>query len=196
MGISRTTSRVLTFAPYKYSGFALADTWVQQGLQHLHFLLGHLSNQDEVGNLLKISIDKLQLNIGLPDSPISKSFSHITTLAPPSWVATSWEFLNDFQGTLNFTNPWHLPLDREGDCHLMAQVLEHLIDITSPCLTCSEHQKLNLCRLYLQVITLSAITNSSGTEIDIHFWKGNRSLRISNHKWPQQTRPSPQCWVI
>ena len=43
MGISHTTSRVLIFAPYQYSGFALADTWVQQGLQHLRFLLGHLS---------------------------------------------------------------------------------------------------------------------------------------------------------
>ena len=165
MGISRTTSRVLIFGPYRYSGFALADTWVQQGLQHLHFLLGHLSYQDEVGNLLKINIDTLQLIIGLPDPPLSYSFSHITTLAPPSWVATSWEFLNDFQGTLKFNNPWHFPLDREGDCHLMTQVLERLIDITSPCLTRSELQKFNLCRLYLQVITLSDIATSSGTEI-------------------------------
>ena len=85
-----------------------------------------------------------------------------------------WEFLNDFQGTLKFNNPWHFPLDREGDCHLMTQVLECLIDITSPCLTRSELQKFNLCRLYLQVITLSDIATSSGTEIDIHFWKGNR----------------------
>jgi hypothetical protein len=63
MGISRTTSRVLIFAPYRYSGFALLDTWVQQGLQHLHFLLGHLSYQDKVGNLLKINNDTLQLII-------------------------------------------------------------------------------------------------------------------------------------
>ena len=125
-------------------------------------------------------------SIGLSDPPLSYSFLLITSLAPPSWLATSWEFLNDFQGSLKFNNPWHLPLDREVDCHLMAQVLEHLIDITSPCLTCSEHQKFNLCRLYLQVITLSAITNSSGTEIDIHFWKGNRSLCTSNLNGPSK----------
>ena len=78
----------------------------------------------------------------------------------------------------------------------MAQVLECLIDITSPCLTCFEHWKFNLCRLYLQVITLSVITTSFGTEIDIHFWRGNRSLCTSNLKWAQQTHPSPQCYTI
>ena len=41
MGISRTTSWALVFAQYQYSGFSIANTWVQQGLQHLHFLLGH-----------------------------------------------------------------------------------------------------------------------------------------------------------
>ena len=42
MGISSTTSRKLIFAPYRYSGFAFADTLVQQGLQHLQLLIGHL----------------------------------------------------------------------------------------------------------------------------------------------------------
>ena len=45
MGISRTTSWELVFAPYQYSSFSIADTWVQQGLQHPHFLLGHLFYQ-------------------------------------------------------------------------------------------------------------------------------------------------------
>ena len=61
MGISRTNSRALVFTPYQYSGFSIAVTCVQQGLQqglqHLHFLLGHSSYQDEVGNLLNIKID-------------------------------------------------------------------------------------------------------------------------------------------
>ena len=89
MGISRTTSRALVFPPYQYSGFSIDDTWVQLGLQHLHFLLGHLSYKDEVGNLLQINLNTLQLIIGLPDPPLTYSLPHISTLAPPSWVATS-----------------------------------------------------------------------------------------------------------
>ena len=117
MRISRTTSQALVFAPYQYSGFSIADTWAQQGLQHLHFLLGHLSYQDKVGNLLKINIDMLQLIIGLPDPPLTYYLPHISTLAPSSCVATLWQFLNNLQGTLKFNNPRHFPLDRENDCN-------------------------------------------------------------------------------
>ena len=77
MRISRTTSQVLVFAPYYYSGFSIADTWVHQGLQHLHFLLGHLSYQDKVGNLLQININTLQLIIELPDPPLTYSLPHL-----------------------------------------------------------------------------------------------------------------------
>ena len=33
-------------------------------------------------------------------------------------------------------------------------------------------------------------------EIDINFWKGNRSSCTSNLKWPRQIQPSQQCWTI
>ena len=138
MGISRTTSPALVFVSDQHSGFSIASTWIQQGLRHLHFLLGHLSYQDKVGNLLQIIIDTLQLIIGLPDPPLTYSLPHILTLAPPSWVATSWQFLNDLKGMLKFNNPWYFPLDRENNCNLMMQVLELLIDTTSPLLTRSE----------------------------------------------------------
>ena len=193
MGISRTTSRALVFAPYQFSSFSIADTWVQQGLQDLHFLLGHLSYQEKVGSLLKINIDTLLLIIGLPDPPLTYSLPHISILAPPSWVATSWQFLNDLQGTLKFNNPWYFPLDRENNCNLMTQVLERLIDTTAPLLTLPELRKFNLCRLYLQVLTLSDITSSSRRDIDMKFLKGSRSSRFSNLKWSRQIRLSQQC---
>ena len=195
MGIFKTTSWALVFAPYQYSGFSIANTWVQQGLQHLHFLLDHLSYQDKVGNLLKINIDMLQLIIGLPDPPLTYSLQHISTL-PPSWVATSWQFLNNLQGTLKFNNPWFLPLDMEKNCNLMTQVLERLIDTTLPLLTLPEMRKFNLCRLDLQVITLSDTNTSSGRDIDITFLTENRSSYTSNLKWPRQIRSSQQCWTM
>ena len=96
-----------------------------------------------------VNIDTLQLIIGLPDPPLTYPLPHKFTLASPSWVANLLQFLNDLKGTLKFNNPWYFPLDRENDCNLMTQVLERLIDTTSPLLTCPELKKFNLCRLYL-----------------------------------------------
>ena len=113
MGISIKTSRKLIFAPYHYSGFAFADTWVQQGLQYLQFLIGHLCHQDQVGNLFQINIDTSQLLLGhpFPPPPHSHPYQDIAAIAPPSWLITTWEFLNDINSQVTFTDPWNLPLD-------------------------------------------------------------------------------------
>ena len=114
MGLSSKTDRTLIFAPYHYSGFAIADTWVQQGLQHLQLLLGHLCQQNQVRNLLHINIETLQIIIGHPQPPLSYPYKDIRHIAPPSWLTTTWEFLNDIEGTITLTGPWNLPLDRQG----------------------------------------------------------------------------------
>ena len=87
----------------------------------------------------------LQLIIGLPDPPLTYSLPHISIPAPPNWMATSWQFLNNLQGTFKFNNPWYILLDRENNCNLMTQVLERLIDITFPLLTLPKFRMFNLC---------------------------------------------------
>ena len=131
MGISRKTSQKLIFASYHYSGFDFADTWVQQDLQHLQLLIGHLGHQDQVGNLLQINRDTLQLLLGYTSPPPSLSYPYqnIVPIAPPSWLITTWEFLNNINSKVTFTNPWNLPIDWQGDCHIMPQVLSQLVHI-------------------------------------------------------------------
>ena len=78
----------------------------------------------------------------------------------------------------------------------MPTVLSQVFHIPNPLLSRSDLQKFNLCRIYLQVITLSDITTSSVTEIDCHFWNGHRSSQKSSLNWPHQIRTSSTCWGI
>ena len=78
----------------------------------------------------------------------------------------------------------------------MPMVLSQLFHIPNPLLSKPDLQKFNLCCIYLQVITLSDITTSSGTEIDCHFWNGHRSSQKSSLNWPNQICPSSTCWGI
>ena len=123
MGISSKTSRKLIFAPYYYSGFSFADTWIQQGLQHLQLLTGHLCHQDQVENLLHINIDTLQILLGLPLPSLSYPYKDIAPIAPSSWLTTTWEFVDDINGSVTLSDPWIIPLNWEGDCHIMPTVL-------------------------------------------------------------------------
>ena len=195
MGLSSKTDRKLIFAPCHYSGFTISDTWIQQGLQHLQLLLGHLCQLDQVGNLLRINIETLQILIGHPQPPLSYPYKEIRHIAPPSWLTTTWEFLNDIGGTITHIDPWNLPLDRQGYYYLMPKVLSQLVNTPKPLLSKLDLQKFNLCWIYLQVLTLWDIVTSSGKEIDCHFWKGHTS-RKSSLTWPHQIRPSTACWAV
>ena len=165
MGLSSKTDRKLIFVPYHYSGFAIADTWVQQGIQHLQLLLGHFCQHDQVGNLHCINIETLQILIGHPQPPLSYPYKEIRHIAPPSWLTTTWEFLNDFDGIITLTDPWNLPLDRQGDCHLMPKVLSQLVNTPKPLLSKPDLQKINLSQIYLQALILSDIATSSGKKL-------------------------------
>ena len=83
--------------------------------------------------------------------------------------------LDDIDGSVTLSDPWIIPLNWEGDCHIMPTVLSQLFHTPNPLLSKPDLQKINLCCIFLQVITLSDNRACSGTEIDCHFWTGHRS---------------------
>jgi len=71
MGIAQTTARTIIFGSSFHSGFQIPELWVMQGTHHLPYLLGHLCATDDVGLLLRITIDTLQLHLGFPQPPLT-----------------------------------------------------------------------------------------------------------------------------
>jgi len=56
---------------------------------------------------------------------------------------------------------------------------------------------LNQCRLFLQVLSLSDITDASGSHILSGYHSGARhNNRVSTLKWPRQPKPSRAPWTI
>ena len=196
MGISSKTSRKLIFAPYHYSGLPLQTCGYNRAYNTYSSSLATFVTKTRWGTSSKLTLTLCNYSSDIPPPPLSCLYQDIAPIAPPSWITTTWEFLNDINGKVTFTDPWNLPLDRQGDCHIVPQVLSRLVHIPKPLLSKAELQKFNLCCIYLQVLTLSDIATSSGKEIDCHFWRGHRSFRKSSLKWPHQIRPSSACWAI
>jgi len=58
-------------------------------------------------------------------------------------------------------------------------------------------QKLNRCRLYIQVETLSDITDGTGDQISTLCYNGQKnSFKSSDHDWPTQTNPNSDHWRL
>ena len=59
-------------------------------------------------------------------------------------------------------------------------------------------RKLNYCRLYLNVTTLSDVCNAAGNRFAVSILSGTRSIQQSSSKGPsaKQERPSDPTWAI
>ena len=64
MGFNRHFPRAVVFGPKKYQGKQLDDYGVQQYLCHLERFVGHLRQDNKLGNLTRIQMDQHQQLIG------------------------------------------------------------------------------------------------------------------------------------
>ena len=86
LGIAHTTSCTIIFGPTLYFGLNLPELCVKQGTNHItyYLLLGHLCAQDNVGTLLQITLDTLQLHLGYPNHPLACSFQQVSKYIEPT----------------------------------------------------------------------------------------------------------------
>ena len=122
---SRASPHVLSFSvpPPSADSIFWSCGWVSQGTSHLTYLLGHLNAEDNVGTLLRIMLDTLQLHLGFPLSPLTYPYTSISRYIDPSWLSSTWYFMTEASALLTLSDQWTLPLDRQNDCHLMPQLV-------------------------------------------------------------------------
>lgn len=68
--------------------------------------------------------------------------------------------------------------------------------LNTPILSKADIVKFNQSRLYLQVLTLSDLVDSSERSITSDAWAGNKSSCRSTLQWPKQSRLCQSSWTI
>ena len=59
------------------------------------------------------------------------------------------------------------------------------------------NKKINACRIYLKVITVSDLTSTNGLDIIPSMLNGHRNPSFHNTlKWPTQKKPSQEYWTL
>jgi hypothetical protein len=135
-------------------GMSLSHLHTLQGIRRLQYFIGHIANNDGVGKLIRICVEATQLEVGTfkPFLFLQHSFHGNYTLTS-MWVHELCSFLELFKGTITLTNSWIPFLQRQIDQAFMSLV------ITSTH-TKGELRQINMCRLYLRVISVSDITDT------------------------------------
>jgi hypothetical protein len=198
-GYNGNMTKDVVYGPRELGGINFDHLYDIQGLGQIqHLLKAWRCSRTHQGKLLQIAVQWAQVHSGVGWQILlepNRSLPHLNIKEPKAkWIVSVREFLKSSQGAIELSSDTSgVPkLQRENDLYLM----DHFLTLR---LSAKTLKRINYCRLYLNVHTLSDITNATGTEIDDAFYEGDINLltnRMAVSKWLKinQPRPGDRTW--
>ena len=178
-GYNRRFPRKVVYGPIRFGGMGWETCHSLQVLEKIKFFITHVRRQDKIGKLIEILVDMIQLQSGLTQPVLA------TKIDWTQWVESTWlhnlkEGLDQIDGALHTTFA-EIILPRQYDRSLMEI-------FASWKLSKNELQSINRCRIYIQVMFVSDITNFNGDKINSKAFNVVK-YRDSTLTWSRQVRP-------
>ena len=189
-GIARSFPRIIAHMPLMYNGLAIPHLYTEQGISHIFQILRHAHVPDSItGQLLRTSMQQVQLELGLPGNLFEVDYKSYHQLSTACWVTHTWKFCDEYSIIIKGPTP-ELSLHHKQDHFLIPSFFAAGFRKT-------ELQMLNRCQLFLQVVTLADISTGDGTSITTSSWTGTYdSLRPHFFEWPRQGQPPNRDWNL
>lgn len=186
MGMCSRIRRLVIHLPKEMGGIGIPDLWTLQGVDHIQAILDHGDTDSPTGQLLQNTLEDHIIHMGssldICDLP-RPMYRHMED----TWIKHTLMFMNSHQIKLKHNLP---PINIWGDQH-DTLLMDHILPKRGNTATRLQIGSFNRCRLFLQVMTISDITTSSGHIIESawHVHQGFISPSGEAYKWPLQKRP-------
>ena len=192
-GYNRNTHRAILFGSTKYGGANFRHLYSIQGEGQLQLFLKYWrSPTTQAGQVLRISVAWFQSAAGI-SRPVFEDVTTPLAYSDSKWLLSIRTYLNHIGGSITLRPTFISDRRRLHDRYIMDDIIE------SKLFTPREICLLNLCRLYLQVLLLSDLTNAEGTYLDKFIIIGQLDHRTSSqsvtHRFVQD-RPSQRAWAL
>lgn len=189
MHVSSTIPTSIRHGPLELGGLGIYDLRTEAGLEALKFFRNAIYADSEVRNLLRINLQYSQLESGIGGEPLLTHPNICLPYLTPSWILSLRQYLSCHDMTVTITDPYTVPLQIGLDQYIMQR--EYLQRYTP-----SQQRDLNLVRMYLQVTTLSEMSDPERQQaIHLDYLDAKRPVNwISDPRWPRQQNVSTsQC---
>ena len=192
MGWLRTTSRAIIHGPEELGGFNIPHLYAIQGTTKLMTIYKHMQANTEMGQLITLNINWLQLTVGW-ETQIFEDTRKITYVKT-NWLIHLKEYINKCQIQIKSQKFWKPKMKREKDLMVMDEALKFTSNVV--------HLKyINAWRIYFNVLTLSDMCDGVGKQVlePYRIFKhaeSHTNIRTSKLNWPNQTRPNSTTFLI
>jgi hypothetical protein len=176
------------FGTAQCGGLGLTRFDALQGHTRLQYLLGNIRCDDATGRLMQMLLEYTQLECGCRGNPLTQEYNNYSALLiNMNWIAEVWEHLQTCKKKVEIDGLWQPTKSRVHDIAIMESL------IASGGFTNKELKEITYCRIYLQVFSLSDITNIQGNKIASWAGKGQKqSGRQST--WDRPIQKIPIAW--
>ena len=191
LGYNKNTAIPVRYGSPSLSGIGLRCLYLEQGIQCLQQFLRHWRTSTHISKLLRITVAWCQYSLGT-GKPFLNDMQRDLPHFEAKWLKNIRSFLRHINAHLELDEDFVPPLQREFDAHIMDIVID------SKKFANCEIERINYCRLYLQVHTISDITKSSGVWLHQEFLQGKHTIETpttTEIKFNQQ-RPGPKSWRL
>jgi hypothetical protein len=160
----------------------------EQSILHRLILIKHFRTPGPFNSLLQVVIAWYQVVAGVSFSPLWMPSISLNYLDSP-WLDSTCKFLAHCQAQLLIPDIPLSKLQRQHDACIMNGILDLNLSATTM-------KRINSCRLWFQVTTLSDICTLKGNRIDRNTWLGFAPMPSTAADWPIQGRPHDSVWSI
>jgi hypothetical protein len=184
-GFNRNTAKAVLYGLQCWGGAAFSHLYDIQGFGQLSYLIkSWRSPNTHQGKMIRITLQWAQFCAGA-SSPILESVDSPLPHLETEWITSLRKYLSEIKGRIQIKHAGVPPKQREHDEYIMD------IAINMKKLKPGQLRRINYCRLYLNVTTLSKITNATGNSIDPAALKGDRDQLSAQSNWQRVLQQRP-----
>ena len=191
-GYNRNTKREIIYGPMAYGGANFRHLYMHQGVGQITLFMRHWRQPNTIpGKLLKCAVAWTQMTAGTSYSILQRVYEDLPHMES-KWLVSMRTFMAQINASIDLDHKGVPPTQRQHDAHIMDAILE------SDKFTASQIRRLNYCRLFLQAVTISDITDATGMQLDLSKLTGVPDARSSSTTWlhVHQDRPSEIEWKL
>jgi hypothetical protein len=191
-GFNRNTATAIIYGTERLGGANFTHLYDIQGHGQIEFFIkSWRAKTSHQGKMARIALRWAQFCAGI-GQPILENTAISLPHLESEWISSLRTYLEDIKGKIQVDNPGIPTLSREHDQHLMEVAIQ--LKIFKP----SHLRKINYCRLYLNVSTISDIANANGDMIDPAMYEGNKDQTMSKGVWQEvhQEKPDNTSWSM
>ena len=176
--------RAVVHGPVKYGGLGIIELFCEQLMAHIELVLKFSTHpKHSTGQLLQLSLEQLKVEPGVEESILSLPFDMYQPMVTPCLLTSVWSFLSK-HGMRIEDSATAILLPRELDVFLTTSFV-------SAGLRGHDLLRLNRCRLFLQVTSLTNISTGDGLRLGRGCLRGELyPMEKQHYDWPIQGNPS------